>query len=163
MFRGKNLPQFFREYQEYYALLLRKHGQDKVVKVYLWLFRFLSGMQWGQWMVLEKVCPDPANRGLFYWCFECIYESDLLSQYEFRTERTEDGASETRIYVVEPDADRQERLKDFFSGRRYRLIDWYTRLLADPRSNPDVRSEWLMLGEEGNGEEESVIENIEND
>lgn len=162
MFRGKNLPLFLRTYQEYYALLLGKHGRGKVRTVYNWLFRFLQQMQWGQWMVLEKVCPKAENRGLFYWCFEMIYQSDLLSQYEFRTERTEDGGYiETRIYVVEPDADRQERLKGVFSGRHYRLVDWYNRLLDDPRSNPDVRPEWLMLGEEDNGEE--VMENIEND
>ena len=142
MFRGKNLPQFLRQYREYYALLVGKHGRDKVLKVYTWLFKFLSSLHWGQWMVLDKVCPDLANRGLFYWCFECIYESDLLSQYEFRRV---DG--EERIYVVEPSEEQRERLKDFLPDGQYRLIDWYGRLLSDPRSNPDIRPEWLMLSE----------------
>lgn len=158
MFRGKNLPQFIRDNREYYAVLMRLHGREKIAKVYGWLFRFLSSLQWGQWIVLDKVCPDLANRGLFYWCFEFIYESDLLSQYEFRTV---DG--ETRIYVVEPTEEQQRRFADFYSGRRYRLIDWYSRLLADPRSNPDVRAEWLMLGEDtACDDNEGFSEDIDN-
>lgn len=157
MFRGKNLAQFFREYQEYYALLVAKHGRDKVLKVYTWLFKFVSSLQWSQWVVLDKVCPDPENRGLFYWCFECIYESDLLSQYEFRAEN-----GEKRIYVVEPTAEQQERWKDFLHGRRYMLIDWYTRLLAEPRCNPDIRPEWLMLGE-NDGDSDDTDNNNENE
>lgn len=159
MFRGKNLPQFFKEYQEYYALLVTKHGLEKIQKVYAWLFKFLSAMQWGQWMVLDKMCPDIDNRGLFFWCFECIYESDLFSQYEFRT-----VDDETRIYVVEPTDEQKEKWKDFLGDRRYRLIDWYERLQQNPKSNPDIRPEWLMLGEAVNDFDESdYTENIYND
>ena len=159
MFRGKCLPQFFQEYQEYYALLVGKHGRDKVYKVYVWLFKFLSSLQWGQWMVLDKICPDIYNRGLFFWCFECIYESDLLSQFSFRTV---DG--ETRIYVLEPTEEQRKELPFMFGERKYRLIDWYSRLLEDPLSNPDIRPEWLMLDYAVDGTEEpDFTENTEND
>lgn len=157
MFRGKCLPQFFQEYQEYYALLVGKHGRDKVHKVYAWLFKFLSSLQWGQWMVLDKICPDIDNRGLFFWCFECIYESDLLSQFEFRSV---DG--EARIYVLEPTDEQKERWKALLSARSYSLIDWYSRLIENPRSNPDIRPEWLMLDDNDNNpnEESYNTENI---
>ena len=140
MFRGKSLPGFLQRYQMLYEAIVAEDGIDKVLRVYDYTFKLLSGMQWGQYMRLSRVCPDLAKRQLFFWCIEMIYQSDLISQMKFAVRDGEDV-----IEIVPPSQDSQQRLSICFGDKRYLYIDWYRRLLADPKCNDEVRPEWLML------------------
>ncbi len=147
MFRGKNLMQFFKTYQDYYALLLEIHGEEKIIQVYKWMFRFLSQMQWGQWLVVQKICPKREMRGLFYWSLECIYQSDLLSQMEFDKIDSQDGNRQLIVRLLEPTDEQKEQWRAFLPAekRSYNFIDWYSRLLENPQSHPDFNPDWLQL------------------
>lgn len=160
MFRGKHLPSFLEQQAPLYRQLVEQHGLEKVVKVYDYFFAFMSRMIWGQWMVLDKVCPDVQMRQLFYWVVECIYQSDLISQFcfEYHDLPSDPSRREVRIVCVEPTADQLKRWRPFLPmmstdqfSRRYSLIDWYGRLRQDPKSLPDVDPSWLML--EGGSDE----------
>ncbi len=105
LFRGKYLlPYWLEQYQSETLALIELHGQEKVWKVYDWVFRYMQSMCWGQWLVVEKIAPDSSARRLLYWCMELIYQSDIVSQ--FRVERVGD---ETRVVSVEPDPQRINR------------------------------------------------------
>lgn len=149
MFRGKyTLPVWLRRTAPLYRQLVEQFGREQISKVYDYFFAFVSRMQWGQWMVLDKVCPDLDKRQLFYWVIELIYQSDLLSQFrfEFHPIPGNDERQEVRIVVVPPPDRLKEQWAPFLgSDSRYIYIDWYNRLLRDPRSNPDVNPAWLML------------------
>lgn len=158
MLRGKYLPGFFEQYAPLYRWLVQEHGQEKVWQVYDYFFGFVSKLQWGQWMVLEKVCPKVEMRQLFYWVMECIYQSDLCSQMRWewadapREKASETGAGEPkqelRLVVVPPTPEQMKRWEPFLGQRRYLYIDWFGRLRRDPGCNADVKPEWLMLEEQ---------------
>lgn len=150
MFRGKYLPGFFEQYAPLYRWLVQEHGQEKVWQVYDYFFGFVSKLQWGQWMVLDKVCPKVEMRQLFYWVMECIYQSDLCSQmrWEWAAPSGKPSgtvADELRIVVVEPPAELMKKWEPFLGQRRYLYIDWFGRLRRDPGCNADIKPEWLML------------------
>lgn len=147
MFRGKYLPGFFEQYATLYRWLVQEHGQEKVWQVYDYFFGFVSKLQWGQWMVLEKVCPKVEMRQLFYWVMECIYQSDLCSQMRWKWEPVGDK-DELRIVVVSPTPEQLKKWRPFVGQNRYLYIDWFGRLRRDPGCNADIKPEWLMLEEQ---------------
>lgn len=152
MFRGKCLPLFFEEYAALYRYFIEEYGSAKVYQVYDYFFGFVSKLQWGQWMVLEKVCPKVEMRQLFYWVMECIYQSDLCSQMRFEIRGTE-----TCLVVVAPTESQQKRWQPFLGKYRYLYIDWFGRLRRYPGCNADIKPEWLMLEEQsewGSGSEQ---------
>lgn len=161
MFHGKNMPLFLRRYEGLYREMVEIHGIEKVRKTYYYFFNLCQKMQWGQWFVLNKMCSKPHDRLLLFWVMEMIYQSDLLSDFRFEHHPTDDKAvDEVRIVVVAPSEERLKRQSVFFVGRHYVLNDWYGRLLYDPKSNPDVRPEWLML-EQARDEEDTDIDESE--
>lgn len=147
MFRGKYLPGFFEQYAPLYADLVRQHGVEKVYSVYDYFFTYLSNMHWGQYFVWKKMCPNSDYTQLVMWVLECIYESDLFSQFAFRWAKV-DGVpdEELRVYCVEP-TKHQKQLWQYFlrTDARYSLIDWFGRLRQDPKALPEIKSEWLLL------------------
>ena len=161
MFRGKYLPGFLERYAPLYRELVEQHGLEKVVRVYDYFFAFMSRMTWGQWMVVEKVCPDVGMRQLLFWVVECVYESDLVSQFRFAWKPS--GKDSTLVIeCVAPDADEIQRWQwwlprnaDGTLTQRYSLIDWYGRLRQDPKALPEVDPAWLLLS---SGTEESAAE-----
>lgn len=154
MFRGKYLPSFLQHTAPLYASLVSQYGTEKVYRVYDYFFAFMNRMQWGQWMVVDKVCPDVAMRQLFFWCVECIYQSDFFSQFcfEYHPLPHDKSCREVRIVCVEPTSEQIQRWQWFLPHddngnllRRYSLIDWFSRLRSDPSCNPDIDPAWLLL------------------
>ena len=148
MFRGKyTLPVWLRKSAPLYRQLIEQHGREKVDAVYTFFFKFVSNMKWGQWMVLDKVCPKVEDRQLFYWVMEMIYQSDLCSQmrFEYRDIPDKPELREVRIVVVAPPDELKKKWEPFLGKDRYLYIDWYHRLCRDPDCDPDFKPEWLML------------------
>lgn len=157
MFRGKYLPDFFQQNAPLYSRLVERHGKEKVYKVYDYFFDFMSRMCWGQWMVVDRVCPDVSMRQLFYWVVECIYQSDLFSQFRFvwRPAQQNENSSLNEVLCIECVAPTQEQMQrwqwflpkadDGTLLQRYSLIDWFGRLRQDPKCDPDIDPSWLML------------------
>lgn len=148
MFRGKYiLPVWLRKTAPIYRKLIEQFGREKVDAVYAFFFKFVSNMKWGQWMVLDKVCPDLEKRQLFYWVMELIYQSDLLSQFRFEYHPIPDKPDlrEVRIVIVAPPDELQKKWEPFLGKDRYLYIDWYGRFRCDPSCNPDINPEWLLL------------------
>lgn len=148
MFRGKyTLPVWLRMSAPLFRRLIEQHGREKVDAVYAFFFKFVQNMQWGQWMVLDKVCPDEEKRQLFYWVMELIYQSDLLSQFRFEYHPIPDKPElrEVRIVMVAPPERIQQKWAPMLGTNRYLFIDWYGRLCQDPMSHPDIDPAWLML------------------
>lgn len=84
MFRGRCLPDFLRTYQDHFAWIIQEYGRERFDRVYDWIFNLLTTqMSFGQWIVVEKICPDPHLRPLLYFVLELIYQSDMLSQFHF--------------------------------------------------------------------------------
>jgi len=149
MFRGKQILEYWLErYQCETMAMLDIHGREKFEKVYYWLLRYLSGMKWGQWMVVNKIAPDPQARRLFYYCFELIYQSDLLSQFCF--EKHDD---ELRICMVEPTEEEKKKKGVFYGNRTYLLIDWYTRIKLAQGTNLATDIDPALFGFETNDNE----------
>lgn len=143
LFRGKYLlPYWLEQFQCETLALIELHGQEKVRKVYDWVFKYMQSMRWGQWLVVEKIAPDASARRLLYWCMELIYQSDLISQF-----RVEKSDGETRVVSVEPDPERREKFAIFMGEDRYLLADWYRRLRDNPQCDSEIRPEWLGLGD----------------
>lgn len=140
MFRGKNLPLFLERYQDDLHDILSVHGQEKFERVYNWVFREIGKLQWGQWWVLDKVCPKEEDRHLFFYILELIYQSTLLCRLRF--ERVDDVV---RIHVDAPSEIQQERLGIFFADRKYVYVDWYNRYKYDPLSYRHIKPEWFGL------------------
>lgn len=169
MFRGKYLPSFFERFAPAYKRIIEQHGIEKVYKVYDYFFAFMSRMQWGQWMVVDKVCPDVSMRQLFYWVVECIYESDLISQFRFAWKEDTPNASLV-IECVAPTAEQMKRWQYVLPSvtapdgkvqflRRYSLIDWFSRLRQDPKCMPEVNPAWLLL-DSGQSDDEAEDDDL---
>lgn len=148
MFRGKMLPDFLRDYAELYAALKEWHGLEQVKKVYDYFYSFVNRMGYGQWMVLQKVCPQVdgyeqtrRKRLLFYWVMELLYQGDLFLQlrWEFVPLPDKPDEQECRIVRVAPSED---MVKTFGKPT---IIDWYNRLLDNPEYDPDIDPAWLGL------------------
>lgn len=155
MFRGKQILEYWLErYQCETMSILNIYGREKFEKVYYWLLRYLSGMKWGQWMVVNKIAPDPQARRLFYYCMELIYQSDLLSQFCF-----EKNDSELRIYMVEPTEDEKKKKGIFYGNRTYLLIDWYTRIKLAQETNLETDIDPSLFGFVNENENENQDEN----
>ena len=153
MFDGKNLVAFWEQYRYFYKFLIERYGIEKMLKVYNWTFRMLQNMEFGQWAILDKICPDKDNRFLLYFCLEHIYQSDMLSQFAWE---------EDKLVCVEPTKKQRKRCREFYSadGRHYILNDWFNRLLRCPDCFPGIKPEWITLGTEGGEiEQETYSEN----
>lgn len=139
MFRGKNLPQWLKLYQDDFDNIILVYGRDKFEKVYNWVFRELGKLQWGQWWVVGKICPKEEDLHLFYFCIEMIYQSSLLCSLRFEDVKSDDGKiKETRIVVDAPPETIQKTASIFFSGRKYLLVDWYNKIKYSPDCCPDI-------------------------
>lgn len=148
MFRGKyTLPVWLSKSAPLYRQLIEQHGREKVDAVYAFFFKFVQRMKWGQWMVLDKVCPDLEKRQLFYWVMEMIYQSDLLSKFRFEYHHIHDKQElrEVRIVLVAPTDEQKKKWQPMLGQNTYLFIDWYRRLCRDPKCDPDINPEWLML------------------
>lgn len=157
LFQGKYLlPYWLKQYQCETLALIEQHGQEKVWKVYDWVFKYMQSMHWGQWLVIEKIAPDPTAQRLLYWCMELIYQSDLISQ--FRVER-KDG--ETRVVSVEPDQEHKKRYSVFIGQGKYLLVDWFGRLRQDPKSNREVQPEWIGLASADESSDQPIVDAAE--
>lgn len=154
MFRGRFLPDFLRSYQDHFAWMIREYGRDRFNRVYDWLFNLLSTqMCFGQWIVVEKICPDKQLRPLLYFSLELIYQSDLFSQFHFERcvsapSSPSSGSSASRVtelrVVMDPPSPAIRAILAPGSVR-YPLVDWYSRLRLDPHCDPDIDPEWLGL------------------
>lgn len=160
MFRGKQLLEcWLKRYECETRDMLRIHGREKLEKVYYWVFRYVSGMTWGQWMVVDKIAPEGQQRRLFYWCMELIYQGDLLSQFRF-----ERVGKELRIVVVEPTKEQQESpMSVLYGNRRYLLIDWYDRIKNHSEMYPDIDPELFGFENESADAHESEARSADED
>ncbi len=159
MFRGKYLPGFFEQYAPLYARLVGEHGVEKVYSVYDYFFAYLSNLHWGQYFVFKKLCPNTEYAQLLMWVLECIYESDLCSQFAWRWAKDATGADELRVYCVEPTKEQRQMWQYFLRpDGRYSLIDWFGRLRQDPKSLPEVNPEWILLSSDSEEPEENSEE-----
>lgn len=168
MFRGRCLPDFLRTYQDHFAWIIQEYGRERFDRVYDWIFNlFTTQMSFGQWIVVEKICPDPHLRPLLYFVLELIYQSDMLSQFHFErcvpapsnlsTSPTPSNSpsspsqpslatpkvSELRVIMDPPPPNIRRILAP--GSIRYPLVDWYSRLRLDPYCDPDIDPSWLGL------------------
>ena len=156
MFRGRYLPDFLRTYQDHFAWIIQEYGRERFDRVYDWIFNLLTTqMSFGQWIVVEKICPDPHLRPLLYFVLELIYQSDMLSQFHFErcvtapsnlsnlSNSSNPKVTELRVIMDPPPPNIRRILAP--GSIRYPLVDWYSRLRLDPYCDPDIDPSWLGL------------------
>ena len=159
MFRGRCLPDFLRTYQDHFAWIIQEYGRERFDRVYDWIFNLLTTqMSFGQWIVVEKICPDPHLRPLLYFVLELIYQSDMLSQFHFErcvtapsnlsnpsnlANSSNQKVTELRVIMDPPPHNIRRILAP--GSIRYPLVDWYSRLRLDPHCDLEIDPSWLGL------------------
>ena len=169
MFRGKMLPDFLRDYAELYAALKEWHGIEQVKKVYDYFYAFVNRMGYGQWMVLQKVCPrledyeqNRRKRLLFYWVLELLYQGDMFLNLRWEFVPMPDKPDEQEVRIVR-DAPSEAVMQTIGKPS---IVDWYHRLLDNPDSNPDIDPAWLGLTVSspwGGGEDTDMLPDTDSD